>query len=1017
MLVPNPCLFTPSLTPHAVFCSPVFVFDSSPVSPTGENAYFCESCGKKVDTLKRVALTPSGLPDVLALNLKRFALNFDTMAKEKINDAYRFPADLDVWPFTDEGLAVQAAGVIGPAGAAAAGGAAGGGEGGVKPPTSSSSPSSSAAPSSGAAGAAGAAGADAGAPSDSAGEGVADGVAATLDLPPAGDSEAPLVTQSSSASSSSSAAGATALHRHDCRYTLRGVLVHSGTASGGHYFSFARPREGDTAPIAGSGLRAIAQELADLLALQQLQQQHHGSQQGHHNRGMSAGVGNVSSEVTGAAATTATVAAGSSDGDSGAAPVPSAESSDDSDVVMVIDSDNEDAGVRGNGPASASSSDDASGAVSSVAAAAAAASSTHLATRIALLQSIIDAHAHCGVDIPLPPPRVEFTSSGGSDRGLGPPSLPSSSTSATAAASTACWELNDDRVERYTLPNLPENRWYGGIDAARTAIRKADADANVYYGGGDKAIAPSMKTCNAYMLFYDRVRVPPPQGPQAQGGSMTSSADGSSSSSVTSAAGAAPLVVPPATGTTTAALSPSTAIVASPPLLSPSSSSSSSLSSPADTLPMLMPRDFAESLATAAAYASSTGRLFDPALHGFLSTALVGLVRMRGATGLLRRLSVDVASTARPNTAGPAFPTHSSLSMRYLSRAVSSATQPTTELVLRVLLGASNLRDAVDVVAHETDRGWGLASLALCGTMAAPSTDAVAGSSGASLSVLDDCFPAFDGWEGAAPVGVGGLGQAGALSVSYRAASLRATTTLVTSAAAAAAQSAVDEEKEPRPRHSRLLDDAVQEGVFAIPIRQDSFTSTIEPGGAGSWAAASDGRALLKALVFAMLRGGEGGELGRRPPLRQRRLVAAAAVVAARDADDKSLGHSGAPLPPLPEPHIQYGGSYDPSAGGHTISLEAAEAVARLLTFPGVETGVPKAVIPFPPAVTEPAPEAAAAASAGKPPTGTGLGKGKGPSTRGGVAGLGPVLPPLSPRPSAPVAAPEPPPFPHMPLH
>jgi len=46
--------------------------------------------------------------------------------------------------------------------------------------------------------------------------------------------------------------------KEDCLYELRGVLVHSGHANSGHYYSFICPRDGDTLPGSGSGLRALA---------------------------------------------------------------------------------------------------------------------------------------------------------------------------------------------------------------------------------------------------------------------------------------------------------------------------------------------------------------------------------------------------------------------------------------------------------------------------------------------------------------------------------------------------------------------------------------------------------------------------------------------------------------------------------------------------------------------------------------------------------------------------------------
>lgn len=43
----------------------------------GDNAYFCEDCGRKVDALKRTALAE--LPDSLMISLKRFDLDYTTM--------------------------------------------------------------------------------------------------------------------------------------------------------------------------------------------------------------------------------------------------------------------------------------------------------------------------------------------------------------------------------------------------------------------------------------------------------------------------------------------------------------------------------------------------------------------------------------------------------------------------------------------------------------------------------------------------------------------------------------------------------------------------------------------------------------------------------------------------------------------------------------------------------------------------------------------------------------------------
>lgn len=67
-----------------------------------DNAYFCEKCNQKRDTLKRSCVKT--LPNTLILNLKRFEFNFDTMRKVKLNDSCEFPMVLDMYPYTSVGL-------------------------------------------------------------------------------------------------------------------------------------------------------------------------------------------------------------------------------------------------------------------------------------------------------------------------------------------------------------------------------------------------------------------------------------------------------------------------------------------------------------------------------------------------------------------------------------------------------------------------------------------------------------------------------------------------------------------------------------------------------------------------------------------------------------------------------------------------------------------------------------------------------------------------------------------------
>ena len=69
----------------------------------GDNAYLCEKCDKKVDTLKRCVVKK--LPRNLIVTLKRFEFDFDRMIRVKVNDYCEFPIELNMEPYTSEGLA------------------------------------------------------------------------------------------------------------------------------------------------------------------------------------------------------------------------------------------------------------------------------------------------------------------------------------------------------------------------------------------------------------------------------------------------------------------------------------------------------------------------------------------------------------------------------------------------------------------------------------------------------------------------------------------------------------------------------------------------------------------------------------------------------------------------------------------------------------------------------------------------------------------------------------------------
>ncbi|CAF1165958.1 unnamed protein product [Adineta steineri] len=69
----------------------------------GPNAYFCEKCNKKVDTVKRTCFKK--LPPVLAIQLKRFDYDWERETPIKFNDYFEFPRELDMEPYTVQGLA------------------------------------------------------------------------------------------------------------------------------------------------------------------------------------------------------------------------------------------------------------------------------------------------------------------------------------------------------------------------------------------------------------------------------------------------------------------------------------------------------------------------------------------------------------------------------------------------------------------------------------------------------------------------------------------------------------------------------------------------------------------------------------------------------------------------------------------------------------------------------------------------------------------------------------------------
>lgn len=69
----------------------------------GANAYHCEKCDKKVDTVKRMCV--KRLPKVLVIQLKRFDYDWEREMAVKFNDYFEFPRELDMSPYTAATLA------------------------------------------------------------------------------------------------------------------------------------------------------------------------------------------------------------------------------------------------------------------------------------------------------------------------------------------------------------------------------------------------------------------------------------------------------------------------------------------------------------------------------------------------------------------------------------------------------------------------------------------------------------------------------------------------------------------------------------------------------------------------------------------------------------------------------------------------------------------------------------------------------------------------------------------------
>jgi ubiquitin C-terminal hydrolase len=69
---------------------------------TGDNKLTCDECGCKVPAVKRTCFKT--LPPTILFVLRRFALDYTTWETKKLNDRLEFPMDIDLRPFTAEGV-------------------------------------------------------------------------------------------------------------------------------------------------------------------------------------------------------------------------------------------------------------------------------------------------------------------------------------------------------------------------------------------------------------------------------------------------------------------------------------------------------------------------------------------------------------------------------------------------------------------------------------------------------------------------------------------------------------------------------------------------------------------------------------------------------------------------------------------------------------------------------------------------------------------------------------------------
>ena len=180
-----------------------------------DNAWFCEQCGCKRDAVKRSCFVGNCLPQTLCVHLKRFEFDYETMQRLKIKSRFEFPNELDMAPFTVEAMD-----------------GGGGGSGGSTDAQG--------------------------------GDCVRDGDAHVVTQETLSD-DAHVVTQetgSADAQTPMEASPSASSSKEKGLYKLAGVVVHSGTAFAGHYYSMIREREAPTGGLVGAPNTTMRSESA-----------------------------------------------------------------------------------------------------------------------------------------------------------------------------------------------------------------------------------------------------------------------------------------------------------------------------------------------------------------------------------------------------------------------------------------------------------------------------------------------------------------------------------------------------------------------------------------------------------------------------------------------------------------------------------------------------------------------------------------------------------------------------------